>query len=603
MVQKTTSGRPSVQQFVRSSLRWQLWLLLFAAICAIVLSLTVLISRMMRHYARDTVIATSENLVYQGAQNLENYLHNIETLLLVPYSNSALYQRLTTDSAPGYELDPYVNLTLKASAASAPSIYQAHLYADIAHANYLVRSSVFSKSNADAVPEQRPLWIEPLHQSSNYDVGSVKRQQSQDVVSLHRTLWRVPEDTYIGQIDIDLTTDYLNSVMQKLKTNAQEVVFLLLADGTPVFAPDEPSRLPAQAVGALPDTHSGHIELADDSGTAQLLFYSPLSLECGTLYLLKITPAAALSAGTTQLIRLTWLIAFVVLLAASAALFIISARFTAPIVHLVQHMEQLGQGNMTDPISTTRIDEIGRLITQFQAMMDNINALILQRYQLELSNKSNQLLAMQAQLNPHFINNAIQSIGASALQAGNREIYTQLAGFGSLMQYCMDFESSQVPLSQEIAFAEHYLYFQKLRFPDRFVYSVQAPPELLEIPVPKMLLQPLVENAFVHGHLQNRTNGFLLITVSTDGPVLMITVEDNGIGADEVSLQRLRAELSNAGTDLRQSDHIGICTTCARLRLYYGESAAIDVQNRLRGGFILTLRFPRKENEHEGADC
>ena len=112
---------------------------------------------------------------------------------------------------------------------------------------------------------------------------------------------------------------------------------------------------------------------------------------------------------------------------------------------------------MTDPISTTRIDEIGRLITQFQTMMDNINALILQRYQLELSNKSSQLLAMQAQLNPHFINNTIQSIGVSALQAGNREIYTQLAGFGSLMQYCMDFESSQVPLSQEIAFAEHYL--------------------------------------------------------------------------------------------------------------------------------------------------
>ena len=121
--------------------------------------------------------------------------------------------------------------------------------------------------------------------------------------------------------------------------------------------------------------------------------------------------------------------------------------------------------------------------------------------------------------------------------------------------------------------------------------------------MPKMLLQPLVENAFVHGHLQNRTNGFLLLTVSADGPMLTITVEDNGAGADEASLQRLRAELADAGADLRQSDHIGICTTCARLRLYYGESAAIDVQNRPRGGFLLTLRLPRKENKHEGTDC
>ena len=112
-----------------------------------------------------------------------------------------------------------------------------------------------------------------------------------------------------------------------------------------------------------------------------------------------------------------------------------------------------------------------------------------------------------------------------------------------------------------------------------------------------------MENAFVHGHLQNRTNGFLLLTVSADGPMLTITVEDNGAGADEASLQRLRAELADAGADLRQSDHIGICTTCARLRLYYGESAAIDVQNRPRGGFLLTLRLPRKEGEHEGTDC
>ena len=92
---------------------------------------------------------------------------------------------------------------------------------------------------------------------------------------------------------------------------------------------------------------------------------SNILLDIGTLYLLKITPSAVLSAGTTQLIRLTWLIAFIVLLVSSAALFIISARFTAPIVHLVQHMERIGQGDMTDPISTTRIDEIGRLITQF----------------------------------------------------------------------------------------------------------------------------------------------------------------------------------------------------------------------------------------------
>ena len=593
----------SIRRFVRSHLRWQLWLLLFAAICAIVFSLTVLISHIMQRHAHKTVLTTSENLVYQGAQNLENYLHNIETLSLIPYSNSALYQRISADHVPAYDLDSYVSLALKTAEASDPTIHQVHLYADNSSASYLVLSSVFSKSIVDGTAVQQQLWLEALHQSTSYGVSSVRRQQPQAVISLHRALWRVPEDTYMGQLDIDLTPDYLDSVMQKLKTDDAEAVFLLASDGTLIYTPDEPGLLPEKTAALLSDAaDSNSIEQGKSGNMQQLLFFSPLRLECGTLYLLKLTPAAVLYAGTRQLIRLTWLISFIVLVAASAALFVISERFTAPIAHLVRHIERIGQGDMQESITTDRIDEIGWLINRFQAMMDSINTLILQRYQLELSNKSSQLLAMQAQLNPHFISNTIQSIGVSALQAGNREVYTQLAGFGSLMQYCMDFKTAMVPLSEEITFVENYLYFQKLRFPHRFVYSVQISPELSGIRVPKMLLQPLVENAFVHGHLQNRTNGFLLLTACTIDSALTITVEDNGDGADAAALQQLRAALADAGADMHQSDHIGICTTCARLHLYYGENAAIEVDNRPRGGFILTLRLPGKEPDHESTD-
>ncbi|MGM9601921.1 MAG: sensor histidine kinase [Faecousia sp.] len=603
MAQLLSGWGCSMRRFIQSSLRWKLWLLLFGTICAILLVLTVLISRVTQNYARRTVIATSENLVYQGAQNLENYLHNIETASLVPYSNSALYQRLSTNNSPIYEMDSYINLALKAIASADPTIHQVHLYVDNQSVSYLVHASTFSKSICETPPAQGKLSLDPQHLSSSYGVSSVKVPQSEMVVSLHRTLYRVPEDTYIGQIDIDLNLTYLDSVMQKLKTHESESVFLLSEDEALIYAPDGQSDLPAQVYSILSDhPGAGSVTQMDGGKSAQLFFCSRIALECGIFYLLKVTPIAALSAGTKQLIGLTWLIAFLILLAASAALFVISAQFTAPISKLAQHMERIGQGDMADPITADRTDEIGRLITQFQSMMDNINELIRQRYQLELSNKNSQLLALQAQLNPHFISNTIQSIGAYALQAGNKEIYTQLAGFGSMMQYCMDFQTSLVPLAQEIQFVENYLYFQKLRFSDRFVYSIQTPPELLQMPVPKMLLQPIVENAFVHGRLQDRTNGFLLLTVHSEDNFFTITVEDNGAGADEASLQKLRKELSDSSAGLHTSDHIGICTGYARVRLYYGDAASICVQNRPRGGFVLMLRLPKKEDPHESID-
>lgn len=596
--------RISLRQFVRSSLRWRLWLLLLGTIFTILLSLTVLISQMTRSYMRKNVISTSENLIYQGAQNLENYLHTVEAATLIPYSNSTLYQSLTANSSPVYEADTYIGLTLKAIASSEPSIYQVHLYADGQKSSYLVQSSIFQKGFCEAAPEEQPLTLESMHESDSYGVSSVKHSPSVPVVSLHRTLYRVPEESYIGQIDIDLTPDYFDSVMQKLKTDESECVILVWADGRILYTPSKGFALPLQIMEQLPESEkTGSFLYSQDSRNNTIVFFSTLHLECGDFYLFKLTPAEVINAGGAQMIRILWLLTFVILIASSAILFAISAHFTAPIARLAKHMEYIGQGNMAESITTDRTDEVGRLITQFQTMMDNINELIRQKYALELSNKNNQLLALQAQLNPHFISNTIQSIGSGALQAGNRETYIQLSSFGNMLQYCMDFSVSLVPLAQEIQFVEHYLFFQKLRFPNRFIYSIQVPEYLLNISMPKMLLQPLVENAFVHGRLQERSNGFLLLTISEENHYLTIRVEDNGVGADEAALEHLRAGLKDSASALMNADHIGIRTSYARIQLYYGNSASIQVHNRQRGGFVLELRMPEERESNDSSDC
>lgn len=606
MENQQSQARFSLRKRFRSSLRWQLWLLLLGTVFVILLATTALTSQIMNSYLHNTVLASSEQLVCQGGENLRSYLENIENASLVPYSNSTFYNLLSSPNTRPYEIDSYVQLVLSAIASSDSSIRKVHLYADRTQTSYLFNHSSVDRTTSVKPQPETDLFFEPLHTSHNYGVSSVKPDhRAVSVFTLHRTLYQIPEYRYIGHIDIDLDTTYLASIMEKLVNSSLETVCLTNEEGEVIYALEGQAqgdaaswleRLPAQ-----PD--SGVVMPASRRSGAPILIYQRIWLSSGPLTLIRAIPSGVLTAGASTLIGLNWIAALVCLLAASAVMALICRRFTAPIQYLVKHMERIEQGEETERISSRRADEIGVLFLRFQSMLDHIDELTRQRYQLELSNKTNQLLALQAQLNPHFINNTIQSIGTCALQAGSQEIYQQLSNFGSMMQYCMDFKSVLVPLERELAYVDHYLCFQKARFSGRFVYSIHAAPDLQAVQIPKMLIQPVVENSFKHGRLQDRLNGFILVVAEYDRDSLVVTVSDNGCGAEEAALEELRRRMAQ-GDGGAVSDHIGLLNLSARIRLYYGQQALLTFGNRLRGGFEVTIRLPRSEETFdESADC
>ena len=580
----------------RSNLRRQLWLLLSITILIILLTITILTSSIMRNYVEERVLATSENLVYQGGENLEYYLKNVENASLIPYTNSSLYSLLASESAHSYSLDPYVKLALRAVAVSDPSICQVRLYVHNISWCYLLRGATISSGYTEENGRYPDFALYPLHRMESYGVNSlVSLADTQPVVTLHRTLYRVPEGTLLGYLDVDMDLTYFSTIMEKLRNSKDEDVYLFNADGEKIFSisDSKSDTNDSQWLTSIPAHEQNGIILPADKFEFVLIF-KRITVGSGELLLVKSIPYQSLTAGSDRIIRWNILVAILCLVAASIVTILISAHFTAPIQQLVKHMERIGCGEMTERISSNRADEIGSLFTYFQSMMDNINDLIRQQYQLELSNKTNQLLALQAQLNPHFIHNTIQSIGTIALQQGNREIYEQLSQFGSMMHYCMDFQHPMVPLAEELTYVQNYLSFQKARFSDRFVYAIHVPEELLAYDVPRMLLQPIVENSFKHGHLQNRENGFILIVGEYGPDSLTLTVDDNGDSADEEELSALRNKIVQAITAelVGGSAHIGLLSIANRIRLHYGDTAQLRFGNRPRGGFTVSVTLP-----------
>jgi two-component system sensor histidine kinase YesM len=256
-------------------------------------------------------------------------------------------------------------------------------------------------------------------------------------------------------------------------------------------------------------------------------------------------------------------------------------------------------GNMNVDIRVTGNDEIAILARRFDAMMQTINDLINREYKLEIANVTNQLKALQAQINPHFLNNALQSMGTLALQHEAPKLYSLLSSLAKMMRYNMNTNETIVPFSTEINHIKAYLDLQQQRFGEDLKVTFAIEELSNQIKVPKMLLQPLVENYFKHGHEALGGNGEIHIAshITTQG-VLCITVQDNGTGISNERLDDLQRKLSQPTNNLLNGqDNIGLTNVLLRLRLYFSEQAQIQISSGQLQGFTITLLIPLSEGE------
>lgn len=176
---------------------------------------------------------------------------------------------------------------------------------------------------------------------------------------------------------------------------------------------------------------------------------------------------------------------------------LISFKVTRPIKLLSRKVRKIEGENLNIQLKGTREDEIGHLETHIQDMMHRINLHIEHEYRLELENKTNQFRALVSQINPHFLNNALQSIGAVAIRTGSPDVYKLVTPLSKMMRYTIR-SDHWATVRSEAEYVESYLNLQKERFRTTFDCKIDIEGAILEVPVPAMILQPLVENYFKH---------------------------------------------------------------------------------------------------------
>ncbi len=227
-------------------------------------------------------------------------------------------------------------------------------------------------------------------------------------------------------------------------------------------------------------------------------------------------------------------------------------------------------------------------------MIERIDDLIQREYRLALENRTNELRALQAQTNPHFLFNALQSIGTLALKGDGKTVYRLITQLSSMMRYTMHPDESFVTLKREVDHLTSYIRLQQVRFPDQFVVEVDVPESLLDLIVPKMILQPLAENFFKHGFERDgatAANRFS-VRIHQAGPHLVIHCENSGrdISDEELTLLKERIEVSTQ--PLNGAEGTGLKNIRDRLMLNYNREAQFMLATPETGGFRIVMRFP-----------
>ena len=262
-----------------------------------------------------------------------------------------------------------------------------------------------------------------------------------------------------------------------------------------------------------------------------------------------------------------------------------SHHLTKPVDRLARAMHEVENGNLDVQIETSRVDELGRLSRNFNVMTKELNDYMEKQVsqQKELNNAN--IAMMQAQLNPHFIYNTLDTVKWVAKANHIPEIGTLSANLAKILRTSISGEHF-IALKDEMALVKYYIDIQRIRFSDKFEYELNLPEELEECIVPKLILQPLVENAIIHG-LAESEGGYIGICVKKEQEELHIVVSDNGCGITDEVLEHL-----NSHDRTQLIGHIGFYNVDTIIRLYYGNEYGICAKKVEEGGTKILIKLP-----------
>ncbi|KAB8131747.1 sensor histidine kinase [Gracilibacillus oryzae] len=324
-----------------------------------------------------------------------------------------------------------------------------------------------------------------------------------------------------------------------------------------------------------------------------------------------LTYSEASDLGWTYMILTPYSNLFMVITQARTAVFVtylalflfvifLGSKFTGTIVNPIESLNrkmkkvQTGHFDYEDLNTESYFtkDEAGQMHENFKKMMNQINYLIEENYKKQLLIKESEFKALQAQVNPHFLYNTLESINWSAKIAGEKKISQMAESLGYVLRASINMKSTLIPLSEEISIVDHYITIQKYRFEDRLYFTKHIPEHLLRMDVPKFILQPLVENSIRYGLQEMMGRCEIILEIKETVQNIEIIISDNGPGMTVSHLHNVRK-----GEYEPKGNGIGLKNISERIKILFGNDYGLRMESEQNKGTKVVIILPKEAKD------
>lgn len=306
--------------------------------------------------------------------------------------------------------------------------------------------------------------------------------------------------------------------------------------------------------------------------------------------IINVTDSSYLLSQFYQLQIWMILIGFFVLFLSIGMVVFFSRNLTRSINKILSAMKTAQEGELSVQIEIDQSDEVSIISTQFNSMMKRIRNLISEITNTNQKLKEAEIRALEAQINPHFLYNTLDSINWLAIEKDELEISQMLNSLAQILRYSINMSNQLVNVKEEVEWIKQYLYLQQNRFYHSFTYRLQIDKKTLDCKIHKLLLQPFIENALIHGFDGKRSGGIIIIRFKLlPCDILKISIEDNGVGMDQSTLSQFSEERISHNV----SDGVGMMNVLTRIKIYY-ENPKWEILSSKGKGTKIILYIPVK---------
>ncbi|MBP1561851.1 MAG: sensor histidine kinase [Oscillospiraceae bacterium] len=411
---------------------------------------------------------------------------------------------------------------------------------------------------------------------------------------------------FCGTMVVSVSPEWLDELVKEKNSGvvfsiAQGIVFYSTAEGC------SPGMVVTTEDYTFPVGISDSQELNEGKSTLEKNGYPVVSYfdyeNTGNLFQVFIVKSSSLFSDISKnvIFMYIWYVAMCIILSVLLTI-LFSSVFSGRIKFLKEQMHSVAEGNfeLTEDIKGT--DEIYDLYEDLKKMVDSMQALINDAYKAKIQSESFKLnqveaefKALASQINPHFLYNTLETIRMKAYCNNDKETADLVKKLGKFMRRCLEVKDGMVTLESELEFTKSYLELQSARFGDRVSYSIYCEVEKHYMVLP-LIIQPIVENAFVHGIESSKSNGRISVKIFYRGENVVIEVADNGQGITPERLEELLEKLKKNDTSSGKS--IGLTNVNKRIKMYHGESYGLSVETIPGKGTVIRITLPRVVDEN-----